>query len=236
MAKKIVIPKCRNPFVVIVNGTRYEYESNKEIEVPDEVAEVIQFHVDSKPKPKPIEEGGNDGFYDAFWDAFQNYGNRDEYRYAFYGSGWDDTSYNPKYDIVCSSSAQDMFYSTRVTDTKVGIYLRAGTSTSSRAFSSPYLKSIRKLWCDEKTPFSNTFQNATGLVNLVVDGTIAQNGFSVQWSPLTRDSLMSIINALADKSEDTSGTEWKVNFGNINTAKLTDEDLAIAYQKGWVVN
>ena len=62
MAKKITIPKCRNPFVVIVNGIRYEYESEKEYEVPDEVAEVIQFHVDSKPKPKPIDEssGGED--------------------------------------------------------------------------------------------------------------------------------------------------------------------------------
>lgn len=56
--KKITIPKCRNPFVVILNGIRYEYESGKEIEVPEEIAEVIQFHVDSKPKAKPIIGGG----------------------------------------------------------------------------------------------------------------------------------------------------------------------------------
>ena len=52
--KKITIPKCRNPFVVILNGIRYEYESGQEIEVPKAVAEIIENHVDSKPKAKPI--------------------------------------------------------------------------------------------------------------------------------------------------------------------------------------
>jgi hypothetical protein len=55
--KKIMIPHCRNPFVVILNGIRYEYESGKEIEVPDEIAEVIAFHVDSKPKALPYVGG-----------------------------------------------------------------------------------------------------------------------------------------------------------------------------------
>jgi hypothetical protein len=52
-----MIPHCRNPFVVILNGIRYEYESGKEIEVPDEIAEVIAFHVDSKPKALPYVGG-----------------------------------------------------------------------------------------------------------------------------------------------------------------------------------
>lgn len=60
MSKKIVIPHCQNPFEVIINGKRYVYESGKEIEVSDEVAEVIQFHVDSKPRPKPADGGSEE--------------------------------------------------------------------------------------------------------------------------------------------------------------------------------
>ena len=56
--KKITIPKCRNPFVVILNGIRYEYESGQVIEVPKAVAEIIENHVDSKPKAEPIVGGG----------------------------------------------------------------------------------------------------------------------------------------------------------------------------------
>jgi hypothetical protein len=61
MSKIIKIPPCRNPFVVIINGAQYEYESGAEIEVPDEVAEAIQTHVDSKPRPKPVEDESADG-------------------------------------------------------------------------------------------------------------------------------------------------------------------------------
>ena len=61
MSKLITIPPCRNPFTVIVNGIRYEYNSGEVVEVPDEVAEVIQFHVDSKPKAEMIVPGGTEG-------------------------------------------------------------------------------------------------------------------------------------------------------------------------------
>ena len=59
--KKITIPKCRNPFVVILNGIRYEYESGQVIEVPKAVAEIIENHVDSKPKAEPVVGGGSGG-------------------------------------------------------------------------------------------------------------------------------------------------------------------------------
>ena len=59
MSKEIKIPSCRNPFVVFVNGMRYEYESGTTVEVPDEVAEVIKNHEDSKPKANPVDEGGS---------------------------------------------------------------------------------------------------------------------------------------------------------------------------------
>lgn len=48
------------------------------------------------------DEGYDDGKqaqYDTFWDAYQDNGNRTAYRYGFAGKGWNDTTFNPKYDI-----------------------------------------------------------------------------------------------------------------------------------------
>ena len=44
---------------------------------------------------------------------------------------------------------------------------------------------------------------------------------------------MSIINCLKDYSTDTSGTSHTVTLGTTNLAKLTDEQKAIATEKGW---
>lgn len=84
--------------------------------------------------------------------------------------------------------------------------------------------------------YSNWFNGCSALENLTMEGVIDKNGFSVQWSPkLTHDSLMTIINILADKSADTSGTEWKVTIGDTNLAKLTADERLIAEQKGWII-
>ena len=89
---------------------------------------------------------------------------------------------------------------------------------------------------DRELVFTNFVRDMIALENLDITGTINGNGFNISWSTkLTHDSLMSIINALADKSEDTSGTIWTVTLGETNIAKLTDEEINIATQKGWVL-
>lgn len=104
-------------------------------------------------------------------------------------------------------------------------------------FNSENLKTIDKLIVSESTPYNSTFGwGGSTLENLTVEGVIGKNGFSVSvCSKLTVDSLLSILNALQDKTEDTSGTIWKVTLGSTNTAKLTEEELNIAYEKGWTV-
>ena len=80
---------------------------------------------------------------------------------------------------------------------------------------------------------SDTFQGAEVLREMRVTGVIATGDFNVQWCPLlSHDSLMSIINALADKSTDTSKA-WTATLGATNLAKLTIEEKEIAYNKGW---
>lgn len=44
--KTIMIPECMNPFEVIINGVKHSYPAGTEQEVPDEVAAVIENHVD----------------------------------------------------------------------------------------------------------------------------------------------------------------------------------------------
>ncbi len=102
------------------------------------------------------------------------------------------------------------------------------------AHSWDYLHTIDKIIVNENTKFGSTFYNCTALVNLIFEGTLAQNGLYVNTCiNLSHDSLMSILNSLKDYSNDTSGTSWVVTLGTENLAKLTDAEKAIATQKGW---
>jgi hypothetical protein len=53
MSKVVTIPTCRNHYVVIVNNKVYSYTAGATIEVPDEVAEVINVHMDSQHTKAP---------------------------------------------------------------------------------------------------------------------------------------------------------------------------------------
>ena len=50
--KAVTIPTCANPFVVIINGKKYTYPAGETVEVPDEVAEIIERHEEAKPQPE----------------------------------------------------------------------------------------------------------------------------------------------------------------------------------------
>lgn len=120
--------------------------------------------------------------------------------------------------------------------TRVGVIdIRKATNVSNM-FAWSNAKTIDKIIVTETTPM-NYFPGAMPeLENITIEGTIGQNNFNVQYSTkLTHDSLMSIINALQDKSTDTSGTVWTVTLGPTNIAKLTAEEQQIAHKKGWLL-
>ena len=98
------------------------------------------------------------------------------------------------------------------------------------------MKAIKKIdivRCNESTQFNQAFQNLSTLEEVTFDGVIGQNGLNLQWSTnLTRESLLSILNCLQDKSSDTSAT-WQVTIGSANLAKLTTEEVETAKAKGW---
>lgn len=97
------------------------------------------------------------------------------------------------------------------------------------------LKTIDKLILHEGiTTYQDCFANTSLLQNITIEGTIAGTGFNVQHHKnLTHDSLMSIINALKDYNGTT--TTKTITLGATNLAKLTDNEKAIATQRGWTL-
>ena len=169
--------------------------------------------------------------YDLFWD---NYQAGTEYASAFFANRWTDAIYKPKHNIV-ATNAPNLFANSLITDTLVAIDVTNATGIQNMFSYASMMKTIRKLIVSEKTAeFNNTFGNCRSLENITFEGTIAKNGINLQWSTnLTHDSIMSLINCLADKSSDTSGTVYKVTLGAQNIAKLTDAEQQIAQRKGW---
>jgi hypothetical protein len=186
--------------------------------------------------PKVYEEG-KQAEYDAFWDSIQNGGNPTNYQYAFafnrFRLGGVDR-YNPKYDIkvydnVTTAGTNVFIQSTRLTDTKVGIY--ANKHSIGTMFSNcTNLRVIRKLVLQASTALASAFTNCTALEELNVEGTIGQNGFDVHWSTLlNKASIESIINAL---SSTTSGLTVTFSKTAVNNAFGINVDDASTYPEG----
>lgn len=182
------------------------------------------------------EQGFEDGKIaerDAFWDAYQDSGNRRNYTYAFYQSSWVDDIYHPKYPIICNGACGYMYAYSGVTDTIVPIEVYHKTSTA--LFQNSSIKTIRSLKVVEGGNFTNWFVQCGNLedITFTEDSVIGNNISLSSCKNLTHTSLLSILNALADKTSDTSGTQFVCTLGTDNLNKLTNEEKAIATGKGW---
>ena len=97
----------------------------------------------------------------------------------------------------------------------------------------PKLKKIAVIRSNANTIYTITFEESNSLEDITFEGEIGRN-INFQWSPLlTHDSLMSIINALVDYSEDNGGITYTLTLGANNIAKLSEEEIAIIENKGW---
>lgn len=173
--------------------------------------------------------------YDRFWDEFQNYGNPKVYIFAFAGRGWTDDTFKPKYDIVSSgNNGSGMFYYSEISEIPVMVDVSGLTQMSQTFQSATKLHTIKKLKCSETTGFtSNTFGSCSSLANIEVEGVIGKSINFANSNLLTHDSLMSIINTLKDYSG--SGTTYTLTLHADAKARLSDDEIAIATQKGWTV-
>lgn len=120
--------------------------------------------------------------------------------------------------------------------TRIGVIDCSSASSLSSTFANSMIGQIDKLIVHENLTYNSTFLNLSKTTHMIVEGVIGKNGFNIQWMVnLDHESLMSIINSLKDYSADTSGTVWKIVIGETNRAKLTDAELLIAENKGWIV-
>ena len=177
---------------------------------------------------------GKQAEYDRFWDAYQNYGNRTDYSSGFRGLGWTDDTYNPKYPINANASGGSgfMFNTSRITNTKVDVTVYGNISN---LFSyNNVIVTIPKLTFVDITQCTDTFRNCTRLENVTFDGSFGISGLDLHWSTkLTVDSMLSLFACLVDYKG--SGSTYTLTLGTTNLAKLTDEQKAIATEKGWTL-
>ncbi len=114
--------------------------------------------------------------------------------------------------------------------------LPAGMSCRRTFAATPYLVSIDQVIVGAGAGLSDAFVSATALEHAIFFGIISLTGLDVKdCRKLSVESLLSILNCLKDYSQDERGLTWKVTLGATNIGKLTEEQLAIAEQKGWTV-
>lgn len=100
----------------------------------------------------------------------------------------------------------------------------------SGAFQRSGVETISCLDFSSATNISNVFNKAYNLKNITfVSIPIFDNNFSIKDSPLSEESLASLVNALSDNSG--LDTTYTVTLGATNIAKLTEEQLAIVAAK-----
>lgn len=141
----------------------------------------------------------------------------------------------PELDLSKTTTISDMFRGSGTISKALNIegLNTINVTDFSYAFYGSYVVRIGKINLSKATKVTG-FINQNYLEEFYVEGEIAISGLSLSsCQKLTHDSLMSIINALADKTS-ASGT-WKVTLGSTNLAKLTADEIAIAEGKGWTL-
>ena len=138
-----------------------------------------------------------------------------------------------------------MFYTSNIIDTKQPLDISSSTVAYGNVFRScANLVTIRTITVSENTTYENWFVGDTKLVNLTIEGTIGQNGLNLSWSPLSKASLTSIVNAL---STTTTGLTVTLRLAAVNTAFETAQGSAdgssseewlnlIATKSNWTIN
>lgn len=140
-----------------------------------------------------------------------------------------------KFDFSGLKSAREMFNSCYI----INIYAdlsncEVATNTFARAWGG-YMENITIKVSEKLTNCAGMFSGNTATnITFTDDSVIACNGMDFTSPDLTRDSVLSIVNALADKSKDTSKV-WTITLGAKNKPKLTEDEINAINAKGWSV-
>lgn len=212
-----------------------------------------------------VYEAGKQESKEAFWRGFTQNGARKTYDYVFFSADFSGETIPEglckpvNYDTVnravhkmfcrymgtslpkgidCSLMPEDvdcgtqMFNAARYVTEIYDMGMSARPAMTNWYYYCYALKKIEKIRVNENTSYRDTFTQCSSLEDVTFEGVIGQN-ISFAQSPLTRESALSVINHLKDISG--TGTTLTVTFSSTTKALLTDEDKAIATQKGWTI-
>ncbi len=212
-------------------------------------------------KINEVFEKGKQAEHSDFWDKYQNNGKRTNYDGVFFGKGWTEDTFKPKYDIVPTSighmfrgsnlncdlvehlenlgvtldfSKSNLFYYTfyDANVKRIGVIDGSNITTYQSAFVKCTAEIIDKIIVHPEATFTDTSFQMPNLEEIRFEGVIGKGGLNFSYSPLlSRDSLNNIIGTLKDISQ--TGENYTLILGNVNLNKLTDEEKAIATNKGW---
>ena len=107
--------------------------------------------------------------------------------------------------------------------------LSSGTDFSNAWSSCPALTTIGQLDLSSGTDFTNAWSSCSSLTNLGGFGAISAD---IDLSPCTNLTVESLMNVITQAATVTGKT---MTLGSTNLAKLTDEQKAIATNKGWTL-
>ena len=174
---------------------------------------------------------GKQAQYDEFWDSCQQNGNRTNYNSAFFGHGWTSKTYKPKYPITVKYG-NGTFQQSSITDTIQPITFQSGATGSNVFLSCTSLVTIQPITVTSDIIFSGWFSNCGKLTNITFTQD-SQIGNNIDFSAcplLSHDSIINIISVLINTT-----TKKTLSLGATNLAKLTDEEKAVATEKGWTL-
>lgn len=208
-------------------------------------------------------EGGN--FYDEFWDSYQQNGNISEYRGVFAGKGWNDDTFNPKYDIVSNYEWENaVFQYSAISDLK-GILERNGLTmdfSKSYTFTNFFnnnvnLKTVPSMNVEKAQSLVSTFnyclslETIEGLLNIPATCTFYNTflycyalkdiyltgviGNDISFAQSSELTDESVQNIINCLADLTGQTSKKVSFNSVVSAKLTDEQQLQIILKNWVL-
>lgn len=210
-----------------------------------------------------VYDAGKQAEYDAFWNAIQTNGNRTKYDYAFYGEGWTNSTFTPKYHIS-PTTAQYMFAYSKITDlTKYDIDLtnlseanlmfrgssikKIGTVKSTSmasifyACQAPYVEKVILPDVSAQTStsaFSGMFSYYYYLETIDFEGYFGQSvNAGNSWNLLPQ----SIVNFVEHLSDDVTGKKLTLSNTAVTKADWSTTDYAsfdelIATKPNWTIS
>lgn len=158
---------------------------------------------------------------DAFWDNYQGNGTKTDYRCAFAGYLWSDTTFKPKYSFsdIKFTCVINMFQYSNITTINYDLdFSECLGQYANYVFSNATVKKIQSVTLP-KIDNTTIFSNAKKLTSIRINGTTEYN-FSFVDCPLDKASIESVIGSL---STTTTGKTCTLNKAAVNAAFTAEQ-------------